>query len=129
MQKWLAPALILTLSLCLGQSTAPTRIVFVCEHGSAKSMIAAQYFEQLAHKNGLAFTAISRGTDPEKQLNEATKKGLVKDGFDVSRLSPRRLTATDTEGAAMVISFGPDVSPVTKPGVKVEQWSDTPSVT
>jgi len=92
-------------------------------------MIAAQYFEQLAHKSGLAFTAISRGTDPERQLNEATKKGLMKDGFDVSRLTPRRLIAADTEGAAMVISFGPDVSPVTKPDVKVEQWPYTPSVT
>ena len=120
MRKWVAPSLILALSLCLGQSTDSTRIVFVCEHGSAKSMIAAQYFERLARKNGLAFTAISRGTDPEQQLSEATKKGLLKDGFDVSRLTPRRLTATDTEGAAMVISFGPDVSPVTKPGVKVE---------
>lgn len=92
-------------------------------------MIAAQYFEQLARKNGLAFTAISRGTDPEPQLNEATKKGLLKDGFDISHLTPRRLTSTDTEGAPMVISFGPDVSGVTKPGVRIERWPDTPSVT
>jgi hypothetical protein len=37
------------------------RVVFVCEHGSVKSLIASTYFNQRAKARGLAFAAVARG--------------------------------------------------------------------
>src|SRR3982751_846284 len=55
---------------------APT-VVFVCEHGAAKSVLASQYFEQLAKERGLKIRAISRGTNPDKEVGPAVRKGLL----------------------------------------------------
>jgi len=44
------------------QETPPRLIVFVCEHGSAKSLAAASFFERLAKERGMAIRAVSRGT-------------------------------------------------------------------
>jgi hypothetical protein len=40
-------------------------VIFVCEHGAAKSVIAAAYFNRLASQGNLALTAVARGTHPE----------------------------------------------------------------
>jgi len=37
-------------------------VVFVCEHGSAKNVIAAAYFNKLAKEQNLKMQAVSRGT-------------------------------------------------------------------
>ncbi len=39
-------------------------VVFVCEHGSAKSVIAAAFFDKLARERGLTLRAVARGTQP-----------------------------------------------------------------
>ncbi len=44
-------------------------IVFVCEHGAAKSVIAATYFNKLANEKGLNLKAIARGTHPDQELS------------------------------------------------------------
>ncbi|MGH9334858.1 MAG: hypothetical protein ACRD21_14045, partial [Vicinamibacteria bacterium] len=43
----------------------PRTVVFVCEHGAAKSVIAAAHFNRLAKERELPFRAISRGTVPD----------------------------------------------------------------
>ena len=48
--------------LVAGAQTAPAvsveiRVVFVCEHGAAKSLIAAAYFNKLAGERGLSARA------------------------------------------------------------------------
>jgi hypothetical protein len=50
------------------QVPRPQRIVFVCEHGTVKSVVALEYFNQLARKKGIPFEAISRGTHPDSTL-------------------------------------------------------------
>ena len=40
-------------------------VLFVCEHGAAKSVIAAAYFNQLASEKNLDVRAIERGTNPD----------------------------------------------------------------
>ena len=42
--------------------------MFVCEHGAAKSIIAAAEFERMAKLQGLNFTIISRGTTPDPEV-------------------------------------------------------------
>ena len=41
-----------------GQKPAPPKVVFVCEHGAAKSVIAAAEFKRLAKEKGLAVEVI-----------------------------------------------------------------------
>ena len=55
-------------------------VVFVCEHGAAKSVIAAAYFNKLAGETGLRVRAIARGTNPDPQLSPITIAGLHADG-------------------------------------------------
>lgn len=43
-------------------------VLFVCEHGSAKSVVAAAHFNRLAEQRGLPFHAISRGTAPDEEM-------------------------------------------------------------
>jgi protein-tyrosine-phosphatase len=47
------------------------RVVFVCEHGAAKSILAATEFDALANARGVAARAVARGTAP------AVVSGLV----------------------------------------------------
>src|SRR6188472_693476 len=62
--------------------------LFVCEHGAAKSVIAAAYFNRLAKEKGLPHRAVFRGANPEDELTPATRAGLTRDGFDVRDWSP-----------------------------------------
>lgn len=39
---------------------SPQQVVFVCEHGNVKSLMAASYFNQLAAQRGLRWRAVSR---------------------------------------------------------------------
>jgi len=57
--------------------------VFICEHGAAKSVIAAAYFNKLAAERHLNFHAIARGLTP--QPVESFDIPAPNDGYDVSR--------------------------------------------
>ena len=43
-------------------------VVFVCEHGTVKSVLALAYFGQLARERHLPYRAISRGTAPDSAV-------------------------------------------------------------
>jgi arsenate reductase (thioredoxin) len=79
-------------------------IVFVCEHGSAKSVVAAAYFNQIANQRGLKLHAIARGTNPDPQISPAAAKGLADDGLEFVA-KPSRLTESDTQKATQIVSF------------------------
>ena len=117
-------ALLATVVL-LGQTPAP-KIVFVCEHGAAKSIMAAAEFERMAKEQGLTFEILARGTTPDAEIAAAVKQGLKADGMEVGAAKPVKVSAQDVKGAAKVITFGPDLSALTN-GAKVLDWSATPS--
>src|SRR4051812_3033761 len=105
-----------------GKGAAP-KIVFVCEHGSAKSVIAAKELEKMARERGISIQTISRGTTPDAEVSATVRSGLKSDGIEVGTMTPVRLKAEDLQGAAKVISFGPDVSVVGGNKAGVEDWS------
>lgn len=47
---------------------ASRRIVFVCEHGAAKSVVAAAHFNRLARERGIPYHAVAKGADPQAEL-------------------------------------------------------------
>ena len=108
---------------CRAQVTdaAPPRVLFVCLHGAAKSVVAAAHFRRLAAARGLSIGAGAAGTEPEPELAQGAVKGLAADGLTPSPARPRPLTLYDLESAARIVSFGCDVAPTR--GQRVEQWT------
>lgn len=126
----------LTLSLlaitipCVAQQSkaaARPKVVFVCEHGSAKSVMAAAEFERLAKQKGVAFEIISRGTVPDAEVAAPIRQHLLADGMDIGSAKPSKVSAKDLEGATTVVTFGPDLSSLMPKGAKLLDWSATPS--
>jgi hypothetical protein len=114
-------------SVAGGASAAP-RVVFVCEHGSVKSLIATSYFNRRAQERGLSIRAISRGATPEPSVPDSVRNGLHDAGFDVSAYVPRLLKASDLEGAKLVVSFDQDVSRTVGVRARYLKWDNMPGV-
>ena len=99
-------------------------VVFVCEHGTVKSVIAAQWFNRLAAERNSSLRAVSRGIAPDEAIPPAVARNLAEDGFDVSGFAPKRLEGTDVAGAAHVVAIGVD-SPFLS-GARLSRWDDIP---
>lgn len=102
--------LIMTNTFSFGQTlkidaSAKSIILFVCEHGAARSTIAAAYFNKLAKEKNINYTAIFRGTNPDASLSDDTKKGLVMDGFDINGWHPQLVAQNDINSASVIITF------------------------
>jgi len=112
---------------CRAQTPAtPTpRVLFVCLHGAAKSVVGAAHFRRLAKARGLAVSAAAAGTEPDPQLAPAAVKGLAGDGLEAAPARPRPVTLYDLESATRIVTFGCDVVPTH--GQRVEHW-DVPAV-
>src|SRR5947209_1604347 len=74
-------------------------IVFVCEHGAAKSVIATAYFNKLAAERGLPFRATFRGTSPQDDLSVRAVEGLKADGIAVPSGKPSAISDGDVAAA------------------------------
>ena len=85
----------------------PATIVFICEHGAAKSVIAAAYFNKVAAERHLNFHAIARGLTPQPDLSSAAVAGLEKDGVPFSKEKPRPFSPEEVQTAVRVIAFCP----------------------
>jgi len=109
---------------------SPThQVLFVCEHGNVKSLMAASYFNQLAQARGLPFRAVSRGSAPDSDtVPEFVKKPLMAEGFDVTGFRPQRVTADDIAASDRVIGISTALpADAASPAAKVEQWNDVPA--
>ena len=102
-------------------------IIFVCEHGAAKSIVAATHFNQLATQRRLNLTAVARGTNPDHELSEATIQGLSKDGLVLTKLTPQKLSFEEALSAQRIISFCELPNEVVEK-VTTEQWEGIPAV-
>jgi protein-tyrosine-phosphatase len=104
---------------------APSRVLFVCLHGAAKSVIGAAHFRRLAAARGLSIGAVAAGTEPDSHLAPGAVKGLAGDGLQPSPARPRPVTLYDLASATRVVSFGCDLAP--RQGQRIDQW-DVPAV-
>jgi len=118
--------------LLLGAAPVPAAqpqkaVVFVCEHGSVKSLIAAEWFNRLARERGVALRAVSRGVKPDDSVPLPIADALARDGFDVKGFSPRGLEPSELTTAARIVAIGVDgrAFPPTVGG-RVEKWDAIP---
>ena len=104
------------------------RVIFVCAHGWAKSLIAASLFNRLAAERRLAIRADSRGTEPDSVVPPHVRDGLRADGVDIGTVTPQGLDAAEARGAALFVGFDLDVPAGTASGVPVRRWDGMPAV-
>ncbi len=116
-----------------GATVAPSpraavpRVVFVCQHGNVKSLIAAQWFDRLAGERGVSTAAVARGLTPETPVPPAIGEHLRADGFGVASFEPRALAPADAEGAAHVVLIGVDAPEwLARAGAPLEKWEGVP---
>ena len=116
-------------AISLAETPSPQTVVFVCEHGSAKSVIAAAHFNRIAESKGLPYRAISRGVHPDSVVPENIKSGLLADGFKDDPAKPKLVLDQDIETAALVITLGCEL-PKESAGRtdKITDWSNLPAV-
>lgn len=100
-------------------------VLFVCEHGSAKSVVAAAHFNRLAENRGLPFRAISRGTVPDEDMAPPAVTGLLGDDLKPNDPVPRKLAQEDLDAAHRVITFC-DLPPDLAAVAPVERWEVPP---
>ena len=105
--------------------THDPRILFVCEHGAAKSIIAAAYFNKMTREKKLNLTAIARGTHPGTELSPKTVSGLREDGLAPTESIPTRLTREDLESVLRIVSFCELPEEYYQKAI-VEQWDGVP---
>jgi arsenate reductase len=103
-------------------------VLFVCLHGSAKSVIASQHFRRLAAERGLAADTAAAGTEPDAELPPGVVQGLRGDGINPDRLRPQGVTRADLERASRIVAFGCDLSRLVPEGKVIERWDDVPAV-
>lgn len=129
---WIRVSAVATaLALASGDAHAQTpreqTVVFVCEHGAAKSVVAAAHFNKLARERGLGFRAISRGTEPDPAVPARVREGLILDGAPVEDgFAPERVQARDAAGAARVVTFDMKL-PIDVPAATLRNWSGVPA--
>jgi arsenate reductase (thioredoxin) len=104
---------------------APT-IVFVCEHGAAKSVIATAYFNKLAAERGLPLRATFRGTSPQDDLSVRAVEGLKADGIPVPEGKPAAIADADIAAATHIFAIGCTLPEAARRSGKSADWSDVP---
>ena len=102
-------------------------IIFVCEHGAAKSIIAAAYFNKLASENNSGLYGIARGTHPDQELSPKTVTGLRADGLKPTESTPQELSLADLESAHRIVTFC-ELPEEYQNKVAIEQWDGVPPV-
>ena len=89
----------------LSQNEQKTTIVFVCEHGAARSTIASLYFNKMARERHLQYHSVFQALTPDSTISQGTKKGLTADGFETTTLTPVALNTKDIGPYTLLISL------------------------
>jgi protein-tyrosine-phosphatase len=101
------------------------RVLFVCLHGAAKSVVAAAHFRRSASARGLSVAAVAAGTEPDAELAPGAVKGLAAEGLTAAPARPRPVTLYDVSSATRVVSFGCELE--LGSDRRAEQW-EVPAV-
>jgi arsenate reductase len=109
-----------------GGVSHPPAVVFVCEHGAAKSLIAAAYFNKLATERGLPVRATFRGVDPQDALSVRAVAGLKADGVAIPDQRPTAIGGDDVASATHIFAIGCVLPASAARSGKASSWDDVP---
>lgn len=103
-------------------------VFFVCPHGAAKSVLAAAYFQHLAHQHGLPYHAVCGGTEPEAAIAPPVLAWLLAEGFPIPNPAPQLVTPQALAAATRVVTLNCDLERLMPIGLAAERWDDVPPV-
>jgi arsenate reductase (thioredoxin) len=103
------------------------RILFLCPHGAAKSVLAAAYCQQLAAAQAIPLEILSAGTEPDPAVAPAVAELLRAEGMDIAGQLPRRVTSEDLTAADRIISLGCALDDLASASGVIECWDDVPA--
>src|SRR5215212_160050 len=104
------------------------RVLFLCPHNAAKSVLAVAEFNRLAQQRGVSLRADSAGTEPDTAPSPAVVAALRADGIDVANHRPRLVTREDLATADRIITLGCDIGALVPTGASLVSWDDVPPV-
>jgi len=101
-------------------------VVFVCEHGSSRSVMAAELFNRKAEQRGVAVRAVSRAASVEtvdQKVPDQLARNMAGEGFSVAGFKPQPIGAAEASKATRVVTLAYD-KPLDAGGASLERWSD-----
>lgn len=102
----------------------PETLLFVCRHGAAKSVLAAELARRRAAELGLPLHVEARGVEPDRQY--AAELAVAIPGF-VPSGEPRQATREDIADASTIVTF--DLDPEELPAAAAAtRWDGLPPV-
>jgi protein-tyrosine-phosphatase len=108
----------------LAQNAPLHPVVFVCEHGAARSVVAAAEFNRLAAEQNLPWRAVARGVHPQESISDDIQSLLAKDGISVAGWKPQAVADADVRGAERVVTLACELpASASVPGVTPESWN------
>jgi protein-tyrosine-phosphatase len=111
-----------------GEDMDSQKVAFVCLHGSAKSLIAAEYFNRTATERNLPLRAITSGPEPDSEVPQNVVAGLKSRGIDVSQYRPTLIAAEQLADADLIVSFACDAGRRLASSKPEERWDECPAV-
>jgi protein-tyrosine-phosphatase len=108
--------------------TPTHRVLFVCEHGAAKSVIAAHLLNHLGRLRGVAIDSSSAGLDPDQMVPPHVVAALQAEGVTVSAVQPKEVDLEMVQQADTVITFGCDLPALGSHHAGVIRWEGVPAV-
>ncbi len=97
-------------------------VLFVCEHNSGRSQIAAAFTHELSSGR---VAVRSAGSRPREQINPVVVEAMGELGIDIGMQFPKPLTTEVVQAADVVITLGcGDACPI-YPGKRYEDWEVT----
>jgi protein-tyrosine-phosphatase len=137
--NWIRPALVIAImaasvgrvaSADEAQQVQQVRtVVFICEHGSSKSLVATALFNRMAEQRQLPWRAVSRAVSRETAAPTVPAKlvrSMAADGFHVQAFHPQAVSTPEMASAARVIMLGYDGEVNGQAGARVERWDEIP---
>lgn len=103
------------------------KVIFMCPHNAAKSVMAAAYCARAAQQAKLSLNIDSAGTEPSEHVSPAVADLLRAEGIEVGAHRPRRVTAEELAAADYIVSLGCDLAEFSVDPARVLRWDDVPA--
>jgi arsenate reductase (thioredoxin) len=108
--------------------TATPTVLFVCVHGSARSLIAHEHCRRLAQQRGVEVRSDWAGIEPDAEIPPRVIQGLLGEGIDVRGRQPRQVPRADLDRASRVVTFSCEFGALEPSRLARERWDDVPAV-
>ncbi|HEU4998679.1 MAG TPA: arsenate reductase ArsC, partial [Lapillicoccus sp.] len=99
--------------------TEKPSVLFVCVHNAGRSQMAAGY---LSHLAGGRIDVRSAGSEPAAEVNPTAVQVMAEEGIDITRETPKILTADAVQASDVVVTMGCGDSCPIFPGKRYEDW-------